>query len=267
MTNSWQRRIRRAEELAAKHSYAAEVLRFYARIAAFQQVLYEKLDSAASRSEREPRQPLAGPPELPQLIPRFGDFLSLVEQVGPARLAETARMVKSQDQSSWAERLDQFWSSTALEESPALESFFSRAFLQPYAEFIRNRAGMQWPGYGHPLCPFCNRKPGLAVMRQMGDGGQRSLICSFCLAEWTFRRIVCVSCGEEDDRKLPVYTANEFDYVRVECCDTCRHYLKTVDLTRNGLADAVVDEIAAVPLDLWAGEHGYSKIESNLVGM
>ena len=267
MTNSWQRRIRRAEELAGKHSYAAEVLRFYARIAAFQQMLYEKLESAASRTDREPRQPLAGPPELPQLIPLFGEFLSLVEKVGPARLAETARTLRSQDQGSWAELLDQFWSATTPEEPPELESFFARAFLQPYAEFIRHRSTMQWPGYSHSLCPFCNRKPGLAVMRQMGDGGQRSLICSFCLAEWTFRRIVCASCGEQNDRKLPVYTADEFDYIRVECCDSCQHYLKTVDLTKNGLADPVVDEIATAHLDLWAGEHGYLKIEPNLVGM
>ncbi len=51
------------------------------------------------------------------------------------------------------------------------------------------------------------------------------------------------------------------------CCDTCKQYLKTIDLTKNGLADTVVDEIAAAPLDLWAREQGYSKLELNLVGM
>ena len=266
MTNSWQRRIRRAEELAAKYPYAAEVLCFYARIAAFQQMLYEKLEGEASRGERELGQPPASPPELSKLMPVFGEFLGLVEKVGPARLAETARLLTGHDQSSWAQLLRQFWS-MSVPELPEMECFFARAFLQPYAEFARHRAGMQWPAYRHLLCPFCNRKPGLAVLRQMGDGGQRSLICSFCLAEWSFRRILCASCGEENDRKLAVYTADEFDYVRVECCDSCRHYLKAVDLTKNGLADAVVDEIAAAPLDLWAGEHGYSKIEANLLGM
>jgi FdhE protein len=267
MTSSWQRRIGRAEELAAKHPYAAEMLRFYARIAAFQQMLYQKLDPKPSRGDREVRQLPGSPPELSQLMPLFGDFLSLVEKVGPARLAEAAHTLKSHDQSSWAQLLHQFWSMEVPEGSLEMEWFFARAFLQPHAEFARHRAGMQWPAYNHPLCPFCNRKPGLAVLRQMGDGGQRSLICSFCLAEWSFRRIVCAGCGEENDRKLAVYTASEFDYVRVECCDSCRRYLKAVDLTRNGLADAVVDEIAAAPLDLWAGEHGYSKIEANLVGM
>jgi formate dehydrogenase maturation protein FdhE len=40
-----------------------------------------------------------------------------------------------------------------------------------------------------------------------------------------------------------------------------------VDLTKNGHADPVVDEIASSPLDLWAQEHGYSKLELNVVGM
>jgi len=33
-----------------------------------------------------------------------------------------------------------------------------------------------------------------------------------------------------------------------------------------GLAAPLVDEIDAAPLDLWAREHGYSKIELNLLG-
>jgi formate dehydrogenase maturation protein FdhE len=40
-----------------------------------------------------------------------------------------------------------------------------------------------------------------------------------------------------------------------------------VDLTRLGLAAPLVDEVYAAPLDLWAGEHGYSKVELNLVGV
>jgi formate dehydrogenase maturation protein FdhE len=41
--------------------------------------------------------------------------------------------------------------------------------------------------------------------------------------------------------------------------------LKTVDLTKDGLAVPLVDEIAAIPLDLWAQEHGYTKLKTNLM--
>ena len=104
-------------------------------------------------------------------------------------------------------------------------------------------------------------------MRQMGDGAARSLICSFCMAEWQFRRLVCPGCGEENDKKLPVFTASDFDYIRVECCDSCNTYIKTVDLTKNGHAEPIVDELASAPLDLWARDRGYAKLQSNLLGM
>ena len=55
--------------------------------------------------------------------------------------------------------------------------------------------------------------------------------------------------------------------MRVECCEACRCYIKTVDLTKNGLAEPVVDEIAAIPLDLWAQKQGYAKLQRNLMQM
>lgn len=258
--------MQRAEELANSHPFAAEMLRFYARLVRFQEKLYQKLENASTRgSVPASHEQLAGPPELPELLSSFDDFLDFIQEVGPEPASARAGELKMQDPRSWGEFLNLFWSKTDPDISS--DSLLARAFLQPYAELLRHRAAMQWPQYNHSLCPFCNRKAGAGLLRQMGDGGQRSLVCSFCLAEWNFRRIVCPACGEENNAKLPVYTAGEFDYVRVECCDTCRHYLKTVDLTKNGLADAVVDEIASAPLDLWAREHGYCKIEPNLVGV
>ncbi|HKQ53166.1 MAG TPA: formate dehydrogenase accessory protein FdhE, partial [Pyrinomonadaceae bacterium] len=84
---------------------------------------------------------------------------------------------------------------------------------------------------------------------------------------WLFRRVLCANCGEEGPAKLGYFHSPEFDHVRVEACDTCKHYIKGVDLTRLGLAVPLVDEVAAAPLDLWAREHGYTKIELNLVGL
>jgi FdhE protein len=53
----------------------------------------------------------------------------------------------------------------------------------------------------------------------------------------------------------------------VEACDTCRHYIKTVDLTKDGHAVPVVDELATMPLNLWAQQHGYVKLQANLLGI
>src|SRR2546426_207064 len=89
------------------------------------------------------------------------------------------------------------------------------------------------------------------------------LICATCLSSWQFRRVVCVNCGEERPAKLGYFHTPEYDHIRIEACDTCKHYIKGVDLTRLGFAVPLVDEVAAAPLDVWARAHGYAKIELN----
>ena len=76
--------------------------------------------------------------------------------------------------------------------------------------------------------------------------------------------LLCPGCGEEDREKLPVYTTSEFPHIRVEACDTCRHYIKAVDMTSDGTAVPEVDEMAALPLDFWAVEHDYERLAPNL---
>jgi FdhE protein len=66
---------------------------------------------------------------------------------------------------------------------------------------------------------------------------------------------------------LPIYIAEGFDYVRVDACNTCRTYIKSIDLTKNGHAVPIVDEIATVALNIWAEEHDYAKLELNLLEM
>ena len=265
VVSAGKKRIDRAEELAGQYPFAAEILHFYAHIARFQQSLRDRMEWA-SVAQRQAGVLLTGPPELAELMASFPEFLSVVERNGPARLAEAAQQLSTQPENSWTQLLNDFWDEPGMVNSPAsAESFFTRAFLQPYAEFARLRSEMKWDGYTRALCPFCSRRPGLGVLRPQGDGGLRSLVCSFCLAEWEFRRIVCVACGEEDHKKLPVYTAAELEHVRVECCDSCKLYIKTVDLTKNGLAEPIVDELAAVPLDLWAQEREYVKLQVNLM--
>lgn len=257
--STWEARIARAEALARQHPFAAEILSFYAQVARFQEGLHRSLET-----DLAPEDPAADLPR--ELAGSFVTFLSSVEKRGPTRLAETAQELSRAGAESLSNLLHTCWSRADLSPSQPPE-FLARAFLQPRAVLIRARSGAQWNSYTQSLCPFCGRKPGAGILRPRGDGGQRSLLCSFCLAEWEFRRIVCAGCGEEDHHKLPVYSASDFDYIRVECCDRCKQYMKTVDLTRNGLADPLVDEIAAAPLDLWAREQGYSKLELNLVGM
>ena len=254
----WRERIERAEELASTHEFAADVLRLYVRIADFQQELYGHIQASCTKLST-----VAAPAELSDVLTSYPAFLRVLVEHAPETLRRFAAAQLEHDSVAHSDLLNTFWIEGAgLNDQ---EEFCARAFLQPYAEFVRSNSESSWQAYNQGRCPFCGRKPAFGVLRQQGDGGSRSLVCSFCMAEWQFRRILCAGCGEEDHKKLPVFTADGLAHVRVECCDTCSSYLKTVDLTKNGLAVPVVDEIAAIPLDLWAQGRGYSKLQVNLM--
>jgi hypothetical protein len=57
-----------------------------------------------------------------------------------------------------------------------------------------------------------------------------------------------------------------FPHLRVEACASCQRYLLDVDLGRDARAVPEVDELAALPLDLYAAEHGLVKVTPNLMG-
>ena len=264
---AWDARIARAEELSSKFPFAAEVLTFYVSVARLQKEL------ATLYAPSTPRR-IAGAPLRESFDPaaalgQFPRFLSLVASVAPAPLASYARELATKPASETAELLATYWEKGCRFE-PALDepgSFCARAFLEPFAESLATASALPPPVIMRGSCPLCDGFPQLGILRPEGDGARRSLLCSFCCAEWEYRRILCPSCGEEDEKKLCVYAAKEFDYLRVEACESCRSYIITIDLSRNGRAVPLVDELAALPLNLWACGQGYSKLQKNLLGM
>lgn len=246
MRFSHDQRIARAGELADAHAAAREILQFYSGLTRFQKRIF---DEAGARGETE----------VASLATYFPDFVRLLRRIGPEELAASAARFSDGDR--LRELLTECWSG-----SMPQDWFFGRALIEPFAESLALR-GQVDPQWSEPVCPFCGARPALSILRVEGDGGKRWLECSLCSTAWQFRRILCPQCGEEDKEKLPVYIAQEFEHVRVEACDSCLSYIKAVDLTRNGRAVPVVDEIATVPLNIWAEEHGYAKIAPNAVGM
>ena len=183
----WDRRIQRANELAAAHPFAAEGLRFYERIASFQTSLYGSL--LASVRERPPGS-LRGELELPVLLPTFAPFLSFVQDIAPPPLAQSAAALSAAGGTRWEEVLDEFWRAGAQAAAPLTEAeaLIAWTFLQPYAEVLADRTARPDGGaevHGTPpLCPLCAGRPLVGVLRPLGDGAKRSLICSLCATEW-----------------------------------------------------------------------------------
>jgi formate dehydrogenase accessory protein FdhE len=279
--SKWDARIRRAEDLASSHPFASEGLLFYRAVAKAQKHLYERIEAACGAEiEARPQGALRSEFDSPVLLPLFPFFLSRIEEDAPAPLSQAARELRAANASRWQDLLFGFWQNGSDAPNPnaaadtddsfapdVAEGLIAWTFLQPYAEYLADHT-RQYPIHATPShCPVCGTKPQVGVLRPLGDGAKRSLICALCAHEWDYRRLVCPNCGEENPHKLAVYSTDDFGHVRVEACDSCHSYIKTVDLSKNGLALPVVDELATIPLNLWATEHGYIKLQPNLLGI
>jgi len=224
----WAQRAARARSLADKYPASQEILLFYSRLAEWQ-------GRAASSSAR---------PEdlLPALV-------GLVRQAAPRTLREVAEGL------------------TALPDldAPAPWSFFALAARQPGT--VAPSAEAQNPEAPSPECPQCGRPPQAGCLITRGEGQALELVCSLCFSRWSFPRARCPSCSESAEGRLVSYSAPDFEHLRLQACETCKAYLHLVDLTKDPLAIPEVDELAALPLDLWAIEHGYHKIHPNLAGI
>jgi formate dehydrogenase accessory protein FdhE len=269
VSNEYDARIWRAEKLIAEKSSASELLSFYKRIASFQKSLLVQIsDTAFERPDAQQFGSVRDVLDLTLLLPHFRNFLSLIEQNAPNALAAAAREIAALPSDSWIALLTAYWENGGRfdQQIGAFAQFFPRAFLEPYAANVAGRTAVP-PVLATPrVCPLCGGRPLFGVLRLEGDGGKRCMVCSFCGYEWEFRRILCPTCGEEEEKKLPVYVAEQFPHVRVEPCDTCKFFVRTIDLTKDGHAVPVVDDLAAIPLTLWAHELGYSRLQPNLLG-
>ena len=249
---SWDKAIERARELAGTATPAKELLTFYTTLLEAQRQVYDTLrglhDWLPSGELEE---------DLSVLREYLNPFLQSVKSASPPALAEQVSQVSSETLLHyWHERSDR--------------QFFAKAFLQPYAQWLVQSGALSKNAHAENRCPYCFAKPQVSFLRIIEAGsesGNRNLVCATCLSSWEFRRVVCASCGEERPAKLSHYQTSEFEHVRIEACESCKQYIKGIDLTKFGFAVPLVDDIASAALDLWAIEHGYAKIELNLVGL
>lgn len=251
-------RLARARLLADARPDAAEILTFYAKLAGYQRALLDRLPEIAFDRE-----------DLADLVPAFLDWLE--RESPPASWASAAdlRRIARED---WRERFNQAIAPPRAEADggDSWTMFVVEALLQPFAE--RQAQGSRdhdstTNEYEKSTgrCPACRDLPVVGVLREEGHGARRSLVCGRCATEWAYTRLACPGCGERQFESLPVYTAEQFGHIRVEACDSCRRFLKTVDLTKDGLAVPLVDDLASLSLDLWARSQGYERLRPNLL--
>jgi formate dehydrogenase accessory protein FdhE len=259
VSETWDRRIARATTLAETDDTAGPLLREYVLLLQVQRQCAEVLGAYSDRLTGELHT------DLSHVHAAANAAVEHVATAGPVVQREHAQHVIDDRRAFDALLLDG-WKATR--DVP----FLARVILQPYAECLarlgRRPAGRDVTGQSIS-CPFCGAVPQLSILRAAvdSDGGTRQLMCSLCATVWSFNRVRCPHCGQHDERQLGYFHTATFDHLRIDSCDACRHYMKTIDLTRLGHAVPSVDEVASAPLDLWATAHGYQKTVLNLIGL
>ena len=259
----FEQRAARADALAEAPSSGREPLRFAAGLfraqgrAAFGVLAEHDRAALTGTLERD----------LPRVETPLRSVLRFLAESGPVSLRDGAASRAAEPPDLFAARLQTAWTGGPDER----QDFLSHAVLRPYAEAMVH-AGVELdrqrtPGSGR--CPACGAPPSISFRKSMAssDGAARFLGCGLCGTEWQTNRVRCPSCGETDPQRLPGWQSETHPAARVEACETCQRYVKSVDLTLDARAVPEVDELRSLSLDLWAVERGYVRLEPGLAGL
>jgi FdhE protein len=272
----WTAHRRRAEVLRSRHGFAAQVLGLYVAVVDVWAYTWELL-------EREK----PAPDQLAQwavrrVMPRIAEA---TVGAGPPPLAAATRELLA---AGGLEEAMAAW--LAGGDLPAVQRYLARACL--YAPLQALDAAAACSDDPAPRddrhCPRCGGLPQLSVRSAAGDplvSGPRRLVCARCAESWNYSRSACPFCGETQGSRRTLYAEQpatprddpvvgpgtpddpaRFPHLRIEACATCERYLIDIDLGRDGEAVPDVDELAALPLDLYAADRGLTKITPNIMG-
>jgi formate dehydrogenase maturation protein FdhE len=279
----WSERRERARELAASWPFAAEVLGFYAAVLDVQERIFE-----AALSDRPRAEKLAAY----AMERALGGIIEASVTNGPPAMTES---VLGSFHETDLEPMIEAW--LRGESLAPVERYLARAATSPILEALGNEAFTPAGESDERHCPTCGGLPQLSTFAPSSEDlvtARRHLVCSRCATSWPFSRMTCAGCGETETKALAVFGEigttqaeisegiikartdpeaarksggpAQFPHMRIDGCRSCSRYLLNVDLERNPRAVAVVDEIAAIPLSLYAAERGLSKIVPNLMG-
>jgi FdhE protein len=160
-------------------------------------------------------------------------------------------------------------------KAPAALSFLVRASIEPsltaavtaLAEWLKGQQSSPEQEIRQTgSCPVCGSLPHMLELR--GKEGFRFAFCSLCRHEYRIRRLACPVCDNTDTDKLKFFTVPEEPGFRVEACDSCKSYIKTIDFrTFDRKSFPALNDLESLALDFIAQDQGYSRATLSVWGM
>jgi formate dehydrogenase accessory protein FdhE len=264
---AFEERASRAEALAETSDAAEAPLMFAAGLYRAQGALAGAIASAHRTRALTGRLDL----DAAGFVDAMHGLLRFAAEAAPPELAAVARERTQEDPTLLRSRFASSWTGKTARHI----DYLSRALLRPYLEMlavlhIRPDEFTPPPAESRTeSCPFCGGPPWIAARRAApdSDGAPRYLGCALCGGQWTVNRLRCPACSEENPDKLPCFRSDRYPAARIEACETCRSYVKSLDLTEDGRLIPEVDDLVSLAMDLWAIEEGFTRIEPGLAGV
>jgi len=91
----------------------------------------------------------------------------------------------------------------------------------------------------------------------------RYSLCSYCDCQWGIDRVSCSVCGSKEQGSLHYFCGEGEDACRIDLCDTCHHYIKTIDYRNLEESDPSLEDLATLHLDVLAAQKGYRRAVPN----
>jgi FdhE protein len=110
-------------------------------------------------------------------------------------------------------------------------------------------------------CPTCGSPPAMARLIGEEHGRTRFLVCGCCTTRWRYPRSCCPFC-ERDAHRLQVISLEGEAGLRVDWCEACRGYLKT--LNGQGDDELLLADWTSLHLDVLAVERGLKRMAGSL---
>ncbi|MDP6923458.1 MAG: formate dehydrogenase accessory protein FdhE [Candidatus Scalindua sp.] len=131
--------------------------------------------------------------------------------------------------------------------------------VEKYSECINSAVDLDVWESG--CCPICGHLPALAELKKTPSGRQRFLFCSLCHTPWPFQRLKCPYCDNVEDKETEYFSFPDEENFRVDVCNSCKTYIKTVINNNSDLSPVLLDW-SSQNVDDSAARKGYKRAAS-----
>lgn len=146
---------------------------------------------------------------------------------------------------------------------PALLGTVAGLALQPFmARFAEAVTAVAPLGmWRRNYCPICGSP---ADVCRIDPDNIRMLHCPTCDTQWEHHRLTCVNCDTDDVKNVNILTVETLEPWRVEVCDVCGGYTKSLDQRHGGhlampRVDLFLEDARTLALNVLAEQEGYRR--------